>query len=114
MGRWCPWLYVLTASREPWKEDLEGYKVVPVCLGGLDAASAAQLLQRRSRRRFTEADVQSDSRSNQSSSRYLRSDESVELLSNHPVVIRANGSPGQIAKLAQRVTPELRSLYDLL
>jgi len=119
--RHCPWLYVLTAARHAWKEDLMGFKVVPMELGGLDARSAADLLARRARREFTEADLRNEHHAEVSETSEKknfqalpRSPELLKQLAKHPVLVKTNGCPGRVRRLAELVTPELRSLYDLI
>merc|ERR1711920_39487 len=99
------------AARTPWTEDLLGFKVVPVPLGGLDARSSARLLLRRARRPLIEADfvlgeVSCDP-GGQDSQKLLE-----EQLARHPVLIETKGNPDKIRRLAEQITDQLPSLYN--
>jgi len=103
-------LSLVVCSREQMYESLGPCKCVNVPMAALTAVQSAQLFLKRMHRPLRPCDFE------QSASAQIalaRSEEILTRLAQHPLLVQLAGNPGQVDAICQRVTPQLRSLFDL-
>eukprot|EP00490_Sorites_sp_Unknown_P025663 CAMPEP_0114650890 /NCGR_PEP_ID=MMETSP0191-20121206/7963_1 /TAXON_ID=126664 /ORGANISM="Sorites sp." /LENGTH=615 /DNA_ID=CAMNT_0001864891 /DNA_START=89 /DNA_END=1936 /DNA_ORIENTATION=+ len=103
-------LSLVVCSREHVYESLGPCKCVNVPLGPLTDAQSAELFLKRSHRPLHPSDLEPGARSQQN---LTQNEEFLKNLAGHPLLRRMGGNPGQVNAMCQRVTPELKSLWDL-
>jgi len=110
---------VLLTARNPWHQDIHGYKVVDVQLQKLDALSSAKLFLRRVRRPLHKRDFDEFNHGTMykaTTSSAASPDEwqsHVTALLRHPLLQLLDGHPARIRRAAEQVTEKLPSLYHL-
>lgn len=103
-------LCIAAFSRECVYESLGSFKCVNVRVPGLSSVESAQLFLKRIHRPLQPCDFEKGATSQTA----IRSGGVlVARLAAHPLMQQLGGNPGDLRLASQRVTPELRSLFDL-
>jgi len=103
-------LSLVVCSREQMYESLGPCKCVNVPMVALTAVQSAQLFLKRMHRPLRPCDFEQNASAQIA---LARSEEILTRLAQHPLLVQLAGNPGQVDAICQRVTPQLRSLFDL-
>jgi len=103
-------LSLVVCSREQMYESLGPCKCVNVSLVPLTAVQSAQLFLKRMHRPLRPCDLEQGA---PAQGALVKSEEILQKLAAHPLLRQLAGNPGQVNAMCQRVTPQLRSLWDL-
>ncbi|CAE7445645.1 SFM1 [Symbiodinium sp. CCMP2456] len=103
-------LSLVVCSREQMYESLGPCKCVNVPMVALTAVQSAQLFLKRMHRPLRPCDFEQNASTQIA---LARSEEILTRLAQHPLLVQLAGNPGQVDAICQRVTPQLRSLFDL-
>lgn len=103
-------LSILICSRHQVYESLGSCKCVNLPLPPLSNMESAQLFLKRMHRPLRPCDLE---RGTACQDNLLRSEHVLQKLIEHPLLVQLGGNPEQLRATAERVTPELRSLFDL-
>lgn len=103
-------LSLVVCSRDHVYECLGPCKCVNVPLGALTDAQSAELFLKRIHRPLRPCDLDHGA---QSQGNLTKTEGILQKLAKHPVLRQIGGNPGQVNAICQRVTPQLKSLWDL-
>lgn len=103
-------LSLVVCSRDHVYESLGPCKCVNVPLGALTDAQSAELFLKRIHRPLRPCDLDHGA---QSQGNLTKTEGILQKLAKHPLLRQIGGNPGQVNAICQRVTPQLKSLWDL-